>query len=123
MRALSFKEAVANDVQGVFLNTGEFADQRTVKYGGQAFENIPVSLQDVEQTGREQQKDDHAQGIFRAQAVLFCAWADLDRKLPEAGTWLEVSSARNKAFFHKYQVGSAGEEMGMVRLELGRFIQ
>ena len=34
MRPLSFKEAVAKDVRGVFLNTVEFSDLHTVKYNG-----------------------------------------------------------------------------------------
>lgn len=123
MRALSFKEAVANDVHGVFLNLEEFADRHTIKYNGQAYENIPVSLQDVEQAERQQMKDDHTQGIFRVQAVLFCARTDLDRKLPEPGTWLEINNGKNPKFFNKYQVGSSGVEMGMVRVELGRFAQ
>jgi len=123
MKPLSFKEAVSNDVQGVFLDTEEFADLHTIKYGGKVYTDIPVSLQDIEETDREQQKDDHLPGIFRAKAVLFCALSDLGGTLPEHGTKIEISSPRNKRFFHKYDIGSAGEEMGMVRLELGRFAQ
>ena len=123
MRALTFKEAVANDVQSVFLNLEEFADLHTVKYNGQVYENIPVSLQDVEQTERQQMKDDHTQGIFQVQAVLYCARSSLSGKLPEQGTQIEISSAKNKRFFHQYRIGASGEEMGMVRLELGRFEQ
>lgn len=123
MRALTFKEAVAKDVQGVFLNLEEFAGLHTIKYDNQVYKGIPVSIQEAEQTERTQMKDDHAPGIFRVQAVLFCARADLDRKLPEPGTWLEVNNGKNPGFFNKYQVGAAGEEMGMVRIELGRFAQ
>ena len=41
----------------------------------------------------------------------------------EPGTWLEVNNGKNPKFFGKYQVGAAGDEMGMVRIELGRFAQ
>lgn len=123
MRPLSFKEAVARDVRGVFLNMEEFADQHTVKYNGQVYENIPVSLQDVEQTERQQTKDDHLPGIFKAKAVLYCAREDIGGKVPEQGAWLEINDGKNPKFFNRYQVGSSGVEMGMVRVELGRFSQ
>lgn len=123
MRPLSFKEAAARDVRAVFLNTEEFADLHTVKYNGQAYENIPVSLQDVEQTERQQMKDDHLPGIFKAKAVLYCAREDIGGKLPEQGKWLEINDGKNPKFFNRYQIGSAGVEMGVVRVELGRFAQ
>ena len=34
MMPLTFKEALRNDVQGVFLNLEEFADRHTIKYDG-----------------------------------------------------------------------------------------
>lgn len=123
MKPLCFKEAVQADVQSVFLNTGEFAGLHTIKYDGKVYKDISASIQEAEQAERTQLKDDHTQGIFRAQAVLFCARADLDGKLPEPGTWLEVNNGKNPKFFNKYQVGAAGDEMGMVRIELGRFAQ
>ena len=123
MMPLTFKEALRNDVQGVFLNLEEFADRHTIKYDGKVYTDIPASIQEVEQAERTQLKDDHTQGIFRAQAVLFCVRADLDGKLPEPGTWLEVNNGKNPRFFNKYQVGAAGDEMGMVRIGLGRFAQ
>ena len=123
MRPLTFKEAVANDVQGVFLNLEEFADQHTIKYDGKAYTDIPVSLQDVEQTERQQTKDDHLPGIFKAKSTLYCALEDIGGKLPEQGKWLEINDGRNPKFFNKYQIGSSGVEMGMARIELGRFAQ
>lgn len=123
MKPLSFKEALQGDVHSVFLDTEEFSDLHTVKYDGKVYKDIPVSLQDVEEGERKQPKDDHMLGIFQVRAVLFCARADLGGLLPEQGTYMEISSARNPRFFHKYQIGSAGEEMGMVRLELGRYAQ
>ena len=123
MKPLGFKGAAAQDVQGVFLNLGEFASLHTVKYGGRVAEGVPVSIQEAEEAGRTQAKDDHAQGFFQVQAVLFCARADLPGKLPGPGDWLEINSGGNPRFFHKYQVGAASEEMGMARIELGRFGQ
>ncbi len=123
MRPLSFKEAVAKDVRGVFLNTVEFSDLHTVKYNGEVYRDIPVSLQDVEQTERQQMKDDRLPGIFKAKAVLYCAREDIGGKIPEQGKWLEINDGKNPNFFNKYQIGSSGVEMGMVRIELGRFAQ
>lgn len=123
MRALSFKDTVASDVRGVFINTEEFADLHTVKYDGKVYADIPVSLQDVEQTERQQIKDDHLPGIFKAKSTLYCALDDIGGKLSEQGKWLEVNDGKNPKFFNRYQVGSSGVEMGMVRIELGRFAQ
>ena len=123
MKPLGFKGVVAKDLQGVFLNLEEFADLHTVKYGGRVVEDIPVSIQETEQSERTQMKADHAQGFFQEQAVLFCARSDLPGKLPGPGDWLEINSGKNPQFFHKYQVGAASEEMGMARIELGRFGQ
>ena len=120
---MSFKDRVIQDVGEVFLDTRFFAEKHTIKYDGKVYTDIPASIQEAEQAERTQLKDDHALGIFRAQAVLFCARADLDGKLPEPGTWLEVNNGKNPRFFNKYQVGAAGDEMGMVRIELGRFAQ
>lgn len=121
MKPLTFKEAVVRDVRGVFLNLEEFAGLHTIKYDGKVYADIPVSLQDVEQTERQQMKDDHLPGIFKAKSVLYCAREDIGGKVPEQGTWLEINDGKNPKFFNRYQVGSSGVEMGMVRVELGRF--
>lgn len=121
MKPLTFKEAVSHDVRGVFLNLEEFAGLHTIKYDGKVYADIPVSLQDVEQTERRQMKDDHLPGIFKAKSVLYCAREDIGGKVPEQGTWLEINDGKNPKFFNRYQVGSSGVEMGMVRVELGRF--
>lgn len=123
MKPLTFKETITNDVQGVFLNLEEFADRHTIKYDGKVYADIPVSLQDVEQTERQQTKDDHLPGIFKAKSTLYCALKDIGGKAPEQGKWLEINDGKNPKFFNKYQVGSSGVEMGIVRIELGRFAQ
>ena len=40
----SFKDMVARDNFGVFLNCDEFAEKRTVKYDGATYEDIPIVL-------------------------------------------------------------------------------
>lgn len=62
MMPLTFKEALRNDVQGVFLNLEEFADRHTIKYDGKVYTDIPASIQEAEQAERTQLKDDHTQG-------------------------------------------------------------
>ena len=37
-----FKDMVARDNFGVFLNCDEFAEKRTVKYDGATYEDIPM---------------------------------------------------------------------------------
>lgn len=39
-----FKDMVARDNFGVFLNCDEFAEKRTVKYDGATYEDIPIVL-------------------------------------------------------------------------------
>ena len=78
---MSFKDMVAADLHGVFLNVCEFAERRTVIYNGQTFDGadhggIPVLLIQVKETEKPVR---NTQGFFGVQAKLYAAlsaWAE-----------------------------------------------
>lgn len=115
---MSFKDRVNRDIGKVFLDTRFFAENRTIHYDNEEYADIPVSLQEPGEEKRQQREDDHAQGFYLCRAVLFCAREALGGRLPEQGTWLEISSEENPDFFDRYRVGAASCEMGMLRVEL-----
>ena len=80
-----FKDMVARDNFGVFLNCDEFAEKRTVKYDGATYEDIPIVLSGLKEKDRRQLMSDHAQGLYIVSSVLHCALSDLGGVQPERG--------------------------------------
>lgn len=80
-----FKDMVARDNFGVFLNCDEFAEKRTVKYDGATYEDIPIVLSGLKEKDRRQLMSDHAQGLYIVSSVLHCALSDLGGVQPGAG--------------------------------------
>lgn len=115
---MSFKDRVNRDVSNVFLDTRFFAENRTIRYDGEEYTDIPVSLQETGEDERQPKVDDHAQGFYLVRAVLFCAQSDLAGVQPEQGTWLEINSPDAPDFFERFRVISSFCEMGMLRIEL-----
>lgn len=82
---MTFKEAVSRDIHAVFLNPAELAELRTVRYDGEEYPDIPVSLQELEAADRQRLSasgfgrggSDGALGLYRVKGVLFCAASDL----------------------------------------------
>lgn len=81
-----FKDMVARDNFGVFLNCDEFAEKRTVKYDGATYEDIPIVLSGLKEKDRRQLMSDHAQGLYIVSSVLHCALSDLGGVQPERGS-------------------------------------
>ena len=81
----AFKDMVAADNLAVFLNDGEFADRRTVRYDGAVYADIPIVLSGIKQSDRPVMvsSGDHGQGLYLASAVLHCALSDLGGNQPE----------------------------------------
>lgn len=115
---MSFRDRVARDIGRVFLDMRFFAEKRTIRYDGREYPDIAVSVQRPEEVDRQPKADDHAQGFYKVRDVLFCALSDLGGIQPEQGTWLEISSEENPAFFERYQVAASSCEMGMLRVDL-----
>ena len=115
---MSFKDRGNRDIGKVFLDTRFFAENRTIRYDGEEYPDIPVSLQETGEDERQPKADDHAQGFYLVRAVLFCAQDGLSGAMPEQGTWLEINSPEAPYFFERYRVISSFSEMGMLRIEL-----
>lgn len=54
-----FKDMVARDNHGVFLNNSEFAEMRTIKYDGATYSDIPIVLSGMKEKDRRQLMSDH----------------------------------------------------------------
>ena len=116
---MSFKDMVDADNKGVFLNLGEFADKRTVKFDGDTFEDIPIILTGLKEKDRRQLVADHIQGLYLVSAVLHCALSDLGGKQPEKGQRIKINDAEGGGgFYQEFYVASSTVEMGMLRAEL-----
>ena len=100
----SFKDAVQEDLNSVFLNLDEFAETHTVYYDGEEYSDIPIVMTGLSEKERVRQSiSDHAEGIYRVSRVLHCDIAAIGGKQPEQGS---------------YYVASSVCEMGMLRVEL-----
>lgn len=121
---MSFKDMVAADIRKVFLNTDEFAELRTVRYGGMDYDGpehrgIPIVLTGLKEQDRRQLVTDHAQGLYLVASVLHCALDDLGGKQPEKGQRISINDEEGGGgFFREFYVASSVCEMGMLRVEL-----
>lgn len=114
-----FKDMVAADNQSVFLNLGEFAEKRTIKYDGEVYEDIPIVLTGMKEKDRRQLMRDHAQGLYLVSSVLHCAMSDLGGKQPEKGTRIKINDREGGVgFFREFYVAASVCEIGMLRVEL-----
>ncbi len=114
-----FKDMVASDNQKVFLNLGEFAELRTVKYDGESYADIPAVLTGLKEKDRRQLVSDHVQGLYIVSSVLHCARSDLGGKQPERGTRISINDEEGGGgFFREFYVASSVCELGMLRVEL-----
>ena len=117
---MGFKDMVKSDIANVLMNTEEFAENHTVKYDGEVYEDIPIILQRVKQSDRPIIQSDHAEGIYLVTAVAYINEKDLDGVIPEQGHRFEIDDgeALGKPFFRKYSVVTSKCEMGLITLEL-----
>ena len=86
-----FKDMVARNNFGVFLNCEEFAEKRTVKYDGATYSDIPIVLSGMKEKDRRQLMSDHVQGLYLVSVVLHCALSDLGGAQPEKGQRIQVN--------------------------------
>ena len=114
-----FKDMVARDNHGVFLNSSEFAEMRTVKYDGATYSDIPIVLSGMKEKDRRQLMSDHVQGLYLVSAVLHCALSDLGGAQPEKGQRIRINDREGGGgFFREFYVASSVCEMGLLRVEL-----
>ena len=114
-----FKDMVARDNHGVFLNNSEFAEMRTIKYDGATYSDIPIVLSGMKEKDRRQLMSDHAQWLYLVSSVLHCALSDLGGAQPEKGQRIKINDREGGGgFFREFYVASSVCEMGMLRVEL-----
>lgn len=118
-----FKDMVKRDVRKVFLNTSEFAENRTIRYDGIEYPDIAVVLEGPVQEKRDRLTDDHVRGLHMMTAVLYCTQDDLGGKVPKQGTGLEITTREGGRFFQKYYVVASTSYMGMLQIELEAMAQ
>lgn len=118
-----FKDMFARDMRKVFLNTGEFAETRTVRYDGEEYPDIPVVLEGPVQEKRDRLTDDHIRGLHMMTATLYCAQEDLGGKVPKPGTVLEIKTREERWFIHKYFIVASTSHMGMLHVEMEAMAQ
>lgn len=117
---MSFAEVVKADNAGVFLNTEEFAEQHTIKFGGETRSDICVTYIKVKQSDRTVLKADHMEGVHLVSAKAYFSTKDVGERIPRHGEWFEIDEgeALGKPFFKRYRVATVENSMGMICLEL-----
>lgn len=127
---MSFKDTVAADVHGVFLNLDEFGERRNIWYDGTVYEKIPVVLSGLKENDRKRLTSgvkeqggrnsvaDRVQGLYNEQIVLHCAQDDLGGKQPEDGARFRISKTEDGGGWREYYVVASVADMGMLRVEL-----
>lgn len=114
----SFKDMIKADNDRVFMNLNEFAENRTVIYDGETYENIPVVMSGLKEKDRNRVITDHAQGLFSVSSILHINASDLGGKQPEQGQKIRISDAEDETYFRSFYVASSVCEIGMLRIEL-----
>lgn len=127
---MAFKDQVAADVSGVFLNLSEFAETRCFRYDGREYMDVPVVVTNFKEedrhrlttglkdTGGRSSYADHLQGLFTKSLVVHMAKGALCTEIPEKGAKLSMTDSER--FYHDYTISESGEAMGMWRLEIQR---
>lgn len=119
---MSFKEMVEADFTGVFLNTDEFAEPRTVKYDDETYADIPVVLTNIKQKDRPLLvgNADHVQGLHIASATAFIGQEHMNGVHPEMGRLIYISDgyAAGEVFFQRFRIVTSDIQMKMIVLEL-----
>lgn len=117
----AFRKQLEADSTGVFLNSDEFGQVRTVRYDGEVYENISIVLDEgveVPHHNNKIMKTDHSKGLLKGQTRLYCQRADLGGHLPEVEDCLELESEKRQGFWIKYTVAESGCDEGMLNLLL-----
>jgi hypothetical protein len=93
---MDFKDAVAADIDNVFFETGEFAENAMI--GGRS---VPIILDDDALQGKS---DVYAMGLAEGERLIFIREKDL-RRLPQPGEQMTIG---DKQWYVRHAVSSAG---------------
>lgn len=117
----TFKDCAAADIEKAFLNTDEFAEERTFIYDGVTYKNIPVvevGPKEGKRSSVVQMQHDFGQGLYKRSVTMYCAEKDLGGVKPEQGSYLSINEKKGGTFYHKFRVVESTTEMGMFRVKL-----
>ena len=114
---MDFKAQIIEDLK-VFHNPEEFAEVMCIWYDGQQYE-VPAVLDHLMGTDRQKPGGDHAEGIYRAEAMLYISHADIGI-IPKKGYEIEVEEA---GVVSSYTIEKSSYEDGEIVLELGAYIE
>lgn len=114
---MDFKAQIIEDLK-VFHNPGEFAEMTDIWYEGQRY-TVPAVIDHLTETDRKKLQTDHAEGIYRAEAVLYISHADIGI-VPQKGREIEVEEA---GAVNYYTIEKSSYEAGEIILELGAYTE
>lgn len=112
---MDFKAQVIEDLK-VFHNPGEFAEMMCIWYDGKQYE-VPAVLDHLTGTDRQRPGADHAEGIYRAETILYISHTDLGI-VPKKGREIEIEEA---GAVNIYVIEKSSYEAGEIILELGAY--
>ncbi len=102
---MSFKDIIADDVHGVFMNTEEFSEKHTVNGIEMA-----VQIDSNEQIEREKRFNQHMDGVYLNQKLIYVAASDFG-SLPKQGSILTLDK-------RTYRVADAVSEDGVYSITI-----
>jgi len=102
----TFKEIIASDVKNVFLNVDEFSETHSVNGVDMA-----VQIDSNEQIEREKRMNQHMDGIYKNEKLIYVAAADFG-PMPKQGSILRLDG-------QIYKVEDAIHEDGVYSITIG----
>jgi hypothetical protein len=101
---MDFKDAAAADIDNVFFETGEFAENAMI-----GDRSVPVILDDDALQGKS---DVYAMGLAEGERLIFIKEKDL-RRLPQPGEQMTIG---DKQWYVRHSLSN----LGVVELRIGR---
>ena len=102
---MSFKDVIASDVHDTFMRSDEFSDIHTINGV-----EMPVQVDSNEQIEREKRFNQHMDGIYKNQKLIYVAATDYG-PMPKQGTLIKFDGK-------PYKVADAISEDGIYSLTL-----
>lgn len=102
---MTFKDVIASDVHGAFMNADEFSEMHTINGV-----EMPVQVDSNEQIEREKRFNQHMNGIYKNQKLIYVAATDYG-PMPKQGTLIKFDG-------RPYKVADAISEDGIYSLTL-----
>ena len=102
---MNFKDIIASDVHDAFMNAEEFSEMHTINGVG-----MPVQVDSNEQIEREKRFNQHMDGIYKNQKLIYVSATDYG-PMPKQGTLIKFDG-------RPYKVADAISEDGIYSLTL-----